>query len=57
MLGKTYTLVFIVQPVHLVLCIREFGVEVPPEYFASVIRVLFHISSQIKVCDIGVCRV
>lgn len=57
MLGKTYTLIFIVQPVHLVLCIREFGVEVSPEHFASVVRVLFHISPQIKICDIGICRV
>jgi hypothetical protein len=57
MFGKTYTLIFIVKPVYLVLCVREFGIEVPPEHFASVVRVLFHISPQIKVCDIGVCGV
>jgi hypothetical protein len=54
MFGQAYTLAFIVQPVHLVLSIREFGVEVSTEHFASVVRVLFHIGPQIKVCDIGV---
>jgi len=57
MFGKAYTLAFIVQPVHLVLCIREFGVQVSTEHFSPVVRVLFHIGSQIKVCDIGICRV
>jgi hypothetical protein len=57
MFGEAYTLGFIVEPVHLVLCIREFGVEVSPEYFASVVRVLFYIGPQIKVCDIGICGV
>jgi hypothetical protein len=57
MFGEAYTLGFIVQPVHLVLCVREFWIQISPEYFSPVVRVLFHIGPQIEVCDIGVCRV
>ena len=57
MLGESYTLAFIVQPVHLVLCVREFGIQVSTKYLPFVVGILFHIGPQIKVCDIGVCRV
>jgi hypothetical protein len=57
MFGKTYALVLVIEPVDLVLIIRELRIKISTEHFPPIISVFLHLSSEIKVCDVGGHRV
>jgi len=56
-LGKSDTLVLVVEPVDLKLTIRVIGVQVSPKHKFPVILIFLHICSQIKIGDFSIDRV